>query len=240
MSCFNYFLNFDHTYIILFGLKIFEPVTILTNVFVSIFCFYAFIKVNRLKTRLSIGWSYFFLLIGVSSLVGSIAHGAHYQLGNLFLNTIIFLMNAISLIAIYFCFKAANTYIMLNKPEPKKYATYIVIVWIIILLGFTLIYNNFLLIKIHAGIVLTYSIVIHFITYFRKQQGSGWIAFGILVSFFSIAIHSLKLSVSDWFNYKDIAHLIMLASSILIFIGVQTKQRHLFAAKGLKFKTVTA
>jgi hypothetical protein len=216
-------LNFDYTYIILFRLIIFEPVTILTNAFIALFCFFAFKKVIIFKTQLSFCWAYFFLLIGLSSLVGSVAHGVHYQFGTFFLNTVVFLMNAISLIAIYFCFKAANMYLFLNKAQPNKNASYFVIAWIMVLLILTLIYNNFLLIKIHAGIVLLYSIIIHFITYIKKQSGSGWIAFGILISFFSIAVHSLKLSISIWFNYKDISHLIMLASSILIFAGVEIK-----------------
>lgn len=220
-------MNFDYTYIILFGLKIFEPVTILTNAFITIFCFYAFLKIKTFKGILAKEWAIFFLLIGLSSSVGSIAHGTHYQLGKLFVNVIIFLMNAISLVAIYFCFKAATTFLQLNKKQLNPYVNYAVIAWIVVLLIFTFVYNKFLIIKIHAGIVLTYSIIVHYITYLNKKEGSGWIAFGILISFSSIAVHSLKLSVSDWFNYKDISHLIMLASTVFMVKGALLKLKSL-------------
>ena len=225
-------MNFDYTYFPFFGFKIFEPVTILTNAFITIFCFYSFFKIKKIKNSLAKDWATFFLLIGLSSSVGSIAHGAHYQLGMPFANIVIFLMNAISLIAIYFCFKATYTYLSLNKLRPKKYVNYFVIVWIIILLILTFINNNFLLIKIHAGIVLTFSIIIHFLGYLKKHLGSGWVAFGILISFASIAVHSLKLSISDWFNYKDISHLIMLTATIYMVKGVLLK------LKTLHLKTV--
>lgn len=223
-----YSLNFDYTYLPLLGFNIFEPTTILTNAFITVFCIYSFFKIKKFKHKLAKEWSTFFLLIGLSSSVGSIAHGVHYQLGELFVNSIMFLMNAISLIAIYYCFKATYTYLLLNKTQPKKYVNYLVIVWVVTLLIITLINNNFLFIKIHAGIVLTFSIIVHFIGYLKKHIGSGWVAFGILISFASIAVHSLKLSVNDWFNYKDISHLIMLTATMFMVKGVLLKLESFF------------
>ena len=90
-------------------------------------------------------------------------------------------------------------------------------------LVFTLVLTNFVLIKIHAGIVLSYSLIVHAISLKNKQEGSGYIVAGILISFFSIVIHILKISLSDWFNYKDIAHVIMLCSLYYIFKGASLK-----------------
>lgn len=216
-------MNLDYTYITIFGFVIFEPVTIFTNILVALFCVYSYLRINLFKFKLANQWAWFFLLIGVSSLIGSAAHGAHFQLGKFFFKTILFLMNAVSLIAIYFCFKAANTYSTLNKPTSNKYATYFVIFWIFILLIFTFIQNDFLLIKIHAGIVLLYSLIVHYLTYRKNQKGSGFITAGILISFLSIVVHSLRLSFSDWFNYKDIAHVIMLLSLYFIYQGIIIK-----------------
>lgn len=214
-------MNFDYTYIILSGLIVFEPVTILTNFLIAAFCLFAFFRINKTKQLLNYYWSRFFLYIGVSSLLGSVAHGVHYQLGSFFLNVMIFAMNAVSLIAIYYCFKAANHYYFSGRQKQGNYSTYIVVGWIIILLIITLLQNNFLLIKIHAGIVLTYSLIIHVLTY--RNTGSPLIAWGIVVSFLPIIVHSLHLSFGEWFNYKDIAHVIMLVSLAMIYKGVQQK-----------------
>jgi hypothetical protein len=212
-------MNLDYTFINLFGFTIYEPVTILTNLFLTVYCTYCFFKIKSKRYNLATSWAWFFLLIGLSSLIGSVAHGAHFQLGNGFFQAVLFMMNAVSLIAIYFCFKAANTYASLHKSPPKKHFTYFVLAWIGVLLLLTLIYNNFVLIKIHAGIVLMYALIVHYITYRKQHAGSGWIVIGILVAFLSIAVHSLRLSVSDWFNYKDIAHCVMLLSLMILFKG---------------------
>lgn len=216
-------MNFDNTYIRLFGATIFEPVTLVTNTLIMLCCLLMFISVKRAKTNLAVQWAWFFLLIGISSQFGSVAHGVQYQLGDEFIRIVIFLVNATSLIAIYFCFKAANTSFVIGKKEPNKYATWFVVAWIAVLLVVAFVQGNFLLIKIHAGIVLTYSLIIHIITFVRKQPGSGFIAGGIIISFFSILVHSLKFSLHRYFNYKDISHVIMIISLVFIYTGVKMK-----------------
>jgi hypothetical protein len=215
-------VNFDYTYLILFGKIIFEPVTILTNLLIAFFCFYAFSGCSRIKTKLATQWAWFFMLIGISSLLGSVAHGVHFQLGNSFLQIVIFLMNSVSLVAIYFCFKAANITLAKGKGQ-NRFVDIFVITWIILLLVITFMQNNFVLIKIHAGIVLTYSLIIHFLA--NKKPGNAFIAWGIIISFLSIVVHSLHLSFSEWFNYKDIAHVIMVISLATIYRGVMLRLR---------------
>lgn len=165
----------------------------------------------------------FFLLMGLSCLLGSIHHGVHEQLGDTFMNVSWFLMNTMSLICIYYFYRAAFTYSNINKDNSTKIFNYIVHVWIVSLLVITYFLNDFLLIKIHAGIVLLYSLVVHAITYKNKNAGSGYIVAGIIISFLSIVVHSLKFSFGEWFNYKDIAHVIILTSMILLYTGVRTK-----------------
>ena len=219
-------MNFDHTYIVLFGKIFYEPVVILTNAITTLLCIYCFLRLRKFRTELSNYWAWFFMLIGVSACFGSMAHGVQHQLGDTFLRTVVFMVNALSLVAIYFCFKAANTYFFMNRSN-KPYVTWLVIAWIVILLVITFVKNNFVLIKIHAGIVLLYSLVVHLITYFRKQPGSGIIAAGIIVSFLSILTHSIRLSFHEWFNYKDVSHVIMIISIIFIFVGAKLKMDNL-------------
>jgi hypothetical protein len=133
----------------------------------------------------------------------------------------VFAMNSTSLIAIYHCYKAANIYFFKNKTQKLNFTKWLVLTWISALLIITLMQNNFVLIKIHAGIVLVYSLIVHLLKY--KDAGSPIIAGGIIVSFLPIAIHSLRLSLGEWFNYKDIAHLMIMASLIMIGMGVKKK-----------------
>ncbi|MEO6302272.1 MAG: hypothetical protein ABIP51_03760, partial [Bacteroidia bacterium] len=150
------------------------------------------------------------------------AHAVHYQAGKLFFDVVFYIMNAFSLISIYFCFKAPYLLYTLNKTNPHKKITYFVILWIACLLIYTLIQNNFLILKIHAGIVLLYSFIVHLIVYNRtKEPGSKLVAIGISISFIPIIIHTLKLSIDQWFNYKDISHVIIFFSLIVIYKGVK-------------------
>jgi hypothetical protein len=90
------------------------------------------------------------------------------------------------------------------------------------MLVYALLKNNFVMIKVNAGIILVFSLITHLKIYnLTKEKGSRLIVLGILISFLSIIVHSLKLSFSDWFNYKDIAHVIIVISLYVIFTGVK-------------------
>jgi len=216
-------MNFDYTFINLFGFKLYEPVTILTNTFIGIYCLYVFLKLVKHPNQVIQYWAMFYILISLSSTIGSVTHGVHEQLGERFLYITWFSMNAVSLLAMYYFFNAAYGYYHLQGESMKLIYRNIVAIWVIALLVITALLNNFLIIKIHAGLVLTYSLIVHLLTHYKKAAGSMYIVWGIAVSFLSIVVHSLKLSVHEWFNYKDISHIIMLTSLIIIYRGLQIK-----------------
>lgn len=211
------FLNFDYTYIVLFGHVIYEPLTILTNLVFFALTVFCFRQLNDSPQRYAKQMAWFLLTLGIGSCFGALAHGVHFQLGALFFKTIFFLTNAFSLISIYFCFRSAYTY---YTDEPNKYVISFVVIWVAILMVSSLIKGEFLLIKIHAGIVLMYSMAAHYLVYRKtRERGSRIIVTGILISFLSIIVHSLKISFGEHFNYKDIAHVIMIITLIFIYKG---------------------
>lgn len=224
-------MNFDHTYITLANHIVFEPVVILTNTIFFILCFIYYKRLINYGHAYSGQMALFILLMGLSSLFGAIAHGVHYQMGTVFFDTVFFLMNALSLFSIYFCFRAPYTYYKLEGIQSKTYIN-LALLWIFLLLIFSLVHGNFLLIKIHAGIALMYSLVVHYKAYKRNgERGSKLIVNGISVSFLSIIVHSLKLSVHAYFNYKDIAHVIMIVSLMIIYRGIKLNVEELEKAE---------
>jgi hypothetical protein len=214
-------LNLEYTYITLFGFKLFEPVTILTNSTVVFYGLFAFLRILSSDHVLSRYWGMAFLLVGLSNFLSAITHGVHEQLGDTFLRVSWFLSNAVSLICLYFFYRAAFTFSNVKKENTARVINYVVLIWVAALLVVTFFLNDFLLIKIHAGIALVYSLIVHVIMYKKKHPGSGYIVAGISISFLSIIVHSIKFSFSEWFNYKDIAHMIMLVSLILLYKGVR-------------------
>ena len=206
--------------------------TIITNLMIFIFSIFCFNQLSKFNNSYANSWAWFVLLVGISSCFGSTAHAVHYQLGEVFFNVVFYIMNAFSLISIYFCFKAPFIYNSADRANPNKKIMYLIMLWIASLLILTLVRNNFLIIKVHAGIVLLFSFIVHLIFYIRtKEKGSRLVVTGIGISFLSIIVHSLKFSIHEWFNYKDLAHVIIFFSLIIIYTGVKLNAEKLnFAA----------
>jgi hypothetical protein len=224
-------LNFDYTHILLFGFLVFEPMVLLTNIVFFIFCWIYFKRLNKFTHPYARQMARFMIFLGTSSFFGAIDHAVHYQLGIFFFKGILFLMNTFSLLSIYFCFRAAYTYIRLDKEPSKKYI-YFVMAWISILLIVCILVDNFEVIKIHAAIVLLYSLFVHYRVYRQtREDGTRLVVIGILISFLPIIVHSLRFSLSEWFNYKDIAHVIMIISLIVIYRGAQLNVLKIEASK---------
>jgi len=203
---------------------------IVTNLILFACAIYYFRQLWNFNHRYSRQKALFILMIGISGIFGSIAHAVHFQLGDAFFNTVLFLMNGLSLVSILFCFSGAYYYLTKEKGA-KKWVNVVVWLWLITLLIITFQQNKFLLVKIHAGIVLVFSLIVYSLYDTRNDPGSKYIVSGILVAFLSIVTHSLKINIHEWFNYKDISHVIMIVSLYLIYKGVVLNSESLLARK---------
>jgi len=223
-------MNFDYTYITVFGFMVYEPMVLFTNLIFFLISWYGFSQLKRFDNDYAKYMRLFIFLLGLSSIFGAIGHAVHYQLGNLFFETVLFLMHALSLFAIYYCFLAPFIYVTGINQRTKNYLL-VVRIWVLVLLILSLISHNFVLIKVNAGLVLTYSLITHIRAQrTRSEGGNRLVVFGILASFLPIIIHSFKLSISTWFNYKDLAHVFMIISLIVIFIGAYRNSKDLETA----------
>lgn len=194
---------------------------IVTNSVFFALCAYCFKQLRAFDHPYAQQMSWFVFLLGISSCFGAIGHAVHYQLGEFFFKIILFLMNAFSLFSIYFCFRAPYTYLHLDKDPPKKYI-YMALIWVIMVLIASVIVGDFIIIKIHAALVLIYSLITHYLVYKRTDDaGSALVVSGIGISFLPIIVHSLKISINEWFNHKDIAHVIMIFSLMVIYKGAR-------------------
>jgi len=193
----------------------FEPMVMLTNIIFFALAIYFF---NKLKNSVEpygrqMGW--FLLLLGTSALFGAVCHVVHYQLGDRFFNTVLFISKTLSLASVYFCFRAPYSYYAIKQ---NKYLINTVLALIISLVLFNLVYGTFALIEIIGGIVLIYSLVVHILVYRKThERGSRLIITGIFISFLSIIVHLFKISLHEWFNNKDLAHTIM--NITVFFVG---------------------
>jgi len=136
-------------------------------------------------------------------------------------------MNAFSLFAIYFNFKFTYTYASGDRPQ-KAWLNYLVIAWVLVLLVLSLLLGDFTIIKVHAGIALLYCLVVFMKGMKRrKEKGSALIVYGILISFLSILVHTFHVMISIWFNHKDLAHVCMIITLILMYRGTLLNLRQM-------------
>ncbi|MDI1354638.1 MAG: hypothetical protein PSX36_06955 [bacterium] len=213
-------MTFDYNYITILGFPVFEPMTLLTNTIFFTLSWRYFKRLHKSSQDYAKQMGWFLVLMGLSSMFGAVAHAVHYQLGILPFKVLLFLMNATSLMAIFFCFRAPYTYYKLEDGFSKR-VIYLTILWGLILMALTVVNQNFVIIKIHAGIVLLYSLIVHYMGLKNKpERGNRLVVQGILISFLPLIVHSFKLSIHEWFNYKDISHVLMIVSMIIIYKGV--------------------
>lgn len=224
-------MQFDYTYITLFGFILFEPMVILMNLIFFVCALFYYLSLRKYTNAYTRQMSLFLFLLGTSMAFGGAGHAVHYQLGVDFFNVLLFFMNGFSLMAMYFCFRGPYTYYHSGK-KPDSWLRYVLLGWILLMLIYSMIVQNFTLIKIHAGVGLIYALTIHWIMYKRHHHpGSRQVLIGMFVSFLPIIVHSLKLSFGKWFNHKDIAHVLMVISLVIICKGIKTNSEDIQAGK---------
>jgi hypothetical protein len=213
------------------GHQIYEPMVLLTNAVFFLLSWYYFRRLRRFESDYAHYMGLFILLLGSSSVFGAIDHAVHYQLGVGFFDVVLFLMNALSLFAIYYCFLGPFSYVTGLRPANRKYII-AVRLWVIVLLVICFFSRSFLLIKINAALVLVYSLIAHWQAHrSRQERGNLLVIYGLLISFIPIIIHSLRISINEWFNYKDLAHVFMIVSMMVIFTGAERTSRELEGIK---------
>ncbi len=213
-------MEFGNTYIFLFGFQMFEPIVILSNLLIFLVSLYCFKKLNVIASIYAKQTALFILLMGVSTCFASIDHTIHYQLGIPFFRIILFISHTLNILALYYCFRASYTFFLKNS-QPNKAILIATISMTIVLIILALLTGSFLTIKIPAAVVLIYALIIHYTAYRKNIAGSGLFAVGVLISFSSIIVHTLRLAINDWFNHKDIAHVIIAVSLIFMCAAVK-------------------
>jgi hypothetical protein len=194
---------------------------ILTNAIFFMLCAYYSLKLNSCHNPYSKHMARFILLLGTSSLFGATAHVVHFQLGDLFFRLVFALMSSLSMVSMYFLFRASYSYDMLCSSPPYKYIV-VVTIYILIALISCIVKESFLLLEINGGIALLYALAVHYRSYrLNREEGSRLVIIGIFVSMGSIIVHLAKISLHEWFNQKDLAHVIMILALIFMARGAR-------------------
>lgn len=222
-------MQFDYTYFYINGFIVFEPLIAISNSLMLIMAISYFVVLKKYEQPFSRQFARFLLFTGISSAFGAMAHCVHFQWGDRFFYSMLFLMNAMSLVSALFFFLSVYSYYSRDR-ERKAWMVPMAWIWLGVLLLITYVQNEFVLVKIHAGIVLMFTLLVFTFHPVKRDPGSRLIVNGILMALASVLVHTLRISFHEWFNHKDFAHVFMLLSMFLFFRGALLNSRHIAEA----------
>lgn len=203
------------------GIRIDEPITMLTDVLVAIVCFYAFYRLikipsqHKIKTYLLL----YFLGMGIATFVGGvIGHGFLYAFSFAWkLPGWISSMLAVMLIE-----RAAIEHaVKVAPPKAVVVFKWVNIIELLTFMSLTFITLNFRFVEIHSAygimfIVGSYSVYMYWKSKSKASKIFIWaVGFAVLSSI----IYLQEWSIHIWFNYLDAAHTLMAIAAFIFYKG---------------------
>lgn len=204
-----------------------EPMTSLTNLFIFIQCVFltmnVYKKVKSTKVFINVLLGGFFLFMGLSALFGGISHGLRFHLSASEWRIMWLIMSLCSGISILFI-EMATLNLKLFSSQKINYFSILFFVKFLIFGFYVINYPDFIISKINVVLGLLFVLIGGFISWRRGSQIARFIFYGILFSLSTGIIHSLKISISDQFNYKAISHILIMISLQIIYNGIREQQ----------------
>ena len=206
-----------------FGLIFQEPVTTLTDVFVSVICFVAYLKIKALPQRSQVQglFKYYFLTMSIATFLGGV-------LGHALMNYLPFYMKLpgwiSSMLSVALIERAVIQYSRKwIDPKIGAFFSTLNIVELLAFLMLSLITFNFQFVLIHAayGMAIVVTGFTGFIYFKEKNIGSKQILCAVLVSTIGAFTFVFKIGLDKWFNHLDVSHVFMMIASVLYYKGAR-------------------
>jgi|GEM_PF-1018641 hypothetical protein len=201
------------------GIILRDPVTALTNIGIFAAGLLCYLRLRKQKLDFpNKNWIYFFLLMGISSLVAVIVHGFSYYTPpevHFKIWWVMCVLQGAGVTLAQFGF-ASNVL--------SKYRMLVISVVTLQFGVFALcsyIFGTFTVAKFHLAAGLVPIMLYYIYVALKGKRAEMLVATGIGISALTALVHGLKLSISlEWFNYNDIAHCLIIASLVVMGRGV--------------------
>ncbi|MBN1251040.1 MAG: hypothetical protein JXR51_08745 [Bacteroidales bacterium] len=209
----------QHQIFIFFNLKLIEPGAFITDVFIAIAGLIFYIKIKKLAPieKEYLYFRYFFLFMGISTLVAAFAHLFYLYAGKN-LHLIAWVFTALST---YF-FDRAVLINWKNKIVKNTIWHFINIQFLVFLVLISW-YKNFDIVTANTVLsLLIIAVPILFVLFFKQnQKGNILIITGILSSAIPALIFKSPYKFMNFLTAKDISHLIIAVCLFYIYLGIK-------------------
>lgn len=208
------------TTIFIGDIAIHEPMTVLTDYIITVIAFVYYWKLCSTSEVIKY-WRLFFLFISLSTLAGGTSHAFYAVHEGFNYKSIWLTMQFLNGFAVFFAQKATLHSVLKNSTNKNYWRLSYVIQLITYFILLSLI-QKYIVTIIDNAVGLIPIMILHFAAR-EKEEYQKWIGFGITISFITAIVHGLKFSLHDYFNYNDIAHVFIMISLTVMFIGVRRK-----------------
>ena len=202
-------------------LRIDEPVTVLTDLLVSVVCIYAFWGLKQKSGRdISLFKNYFLSMAVATFLGGIIGHGFMYALPFEFKLP----GWVVSMFSIAFLERA----VIVRSAKVFNQKWSVRLLWfngieLCVFMFLTFYFLDFKFVEIHSGYgIVGVTLSLSLWNYIKLK--SAWTKqFFIAIAFSGLAalVFSFKISLGEWFNHLDISHVFMAASAYFFYRGAK-------------------
>jgi len=202
---------------VLFGLRILEPVTTVTDILVAAVCLYSFWQLNRgpLSGRTILFMKWYFFAMGLATFLGGIiGHGFLYAFNEYWK----LLGWYISMISIALIERSAIEYAKPHiNPRLGKAFLALNIIELVTLMALTTYTLHFRIVEFHCVyglMIVVFSF--HLYTFLKtKDKGSKWILYAVGVLVVAAFVFNYPVVPHIWFNHRDLAHIFMAIGSLM-------------------------
>ncbi|MBU2018751.1 MAG: hypothetical protein KJ941_03810 [Bacteroidetes bacterium] len=212
MSADSYLITFEFL-----GLKLQEPMALLTNWSIAGFALYAFFNLKPNDDEFKDHWRTFFGILAVSMFLSGLGH-LFYQYSGIIGKIPTWILGVLA--GCYALFAMFTYY------DEKKAQKYRLTVWLysalIIVLAISL--QSFVFVAIDAILKYILCGCMAFHWFKRGEENLRWISLGVLILLPSAFIFLMKINPHIWFNKDDLSHVLMLGCIIFFYKAVKEQK----------------
>jgi hypothetical protein len=204
------------------GMVVRDPVTALTNVFIFLAGWWCWKQVKNSPATHVKSWSWFFLLVGLASLIGVAVHGFSFYIPERIHFWTWIVMGLVQNLGVSFA-QVATAQLYFSKQS--RWITILVAGQYLAFAAILISFESYEAVKWHVALGMLPIMGWCMYRWAKGDRAAQWIATGILISGLTAAVHGFKVSISlEWFNYNDIAHLLVVASLLVMVRGVKEEK----------------
>ena len=193
-----------------------EPMALVTNGFISLFCFYAYSRFKVVDNEANEYWKQFYLCFGIAAYFAICGH-LFFQYTNVYGKFPSWILGGI-----------ANAYAAIGMLKFQGFVKYyrwsiaLVIVKTVILVALSLLFQKFIFVAIDT--ILTYICYTGIFANVLRKRGVHsmiYMILGVAILLPSAFIYLMKINFHRWMNKDDFSHLLMLGAIFCFYLAMR-------------------